>query len=805
MLSLASTHSRWLATVATLYIFLQPSLAAYVQFKDCYNALPADSVSSQPRPSLESFRVELHQWNNATQIGMQILGRFAGEGICDSVPTTPYLTLDVASVIGTRVYNGDVTNVTCSPNAHSTTQKESLVSYNFGNAIDRMHPLGAFELGVRLLGADHKPFTCLEAHVTPEIGPNATAIARWIPAGILALVIATAGLKSLSQLSSSLDDDQSGPFFREVGRSHLTHIADCLSYIQFIFFSGALSLSYPGFFQPVVSHSSWSTLMTSRGPASPLPFYHGIKDGIYEVNGTFGGTDGLELMTQVIGAPVTIQTWMNVITYTALIFTLLFIIIQVGKRLDHTRDWFAPPPTPEAQAAQTLQGLKHTASTAFRALISYFLLPVVAWTTYQLGHAQIFPYYYTTISAVVLAVLIATCWWSASQFSPRHMGYLILDSSKEYQTLTSMSRSQDLLSIAMFGLSFARGAAIGGLQIAGLPQLTSLLGCEIIQVMLICLVRTPAAILSVSGLTTVARLLITLLSVPFLPYVTGLETKSIFGYIILVLHGAVLVFGFVCPSLYTIAKLGASTLRISDSDTLGSSPEEPQVYSLRRLRQRPNTVTNLSLPTLPHLVVLQPAQPERGRFPSASSSTSPSCPDSLALEDKSRYYRRPRSRRSSTDIRLQVSVSPPIPEDMIPTLHHERASSLSSSEQTSETSSADASDAVSWAEPARFANVGVDYSVREVDLYYKRAKQGDEEEQPLEPELTPRSSISTLNPRRKVSDMWKEWATRSVKGNGNDKKSFVVVRPPRTNSSPTSSFSTSTTVIASSSSSALDS
>ncbi|TPX08627.1 uncharacterized protein E0L32_009966 [Thyridium curvatum] len=795
--SFRSTCSRWLAIAGALSACLQPALAAYVQFQDCIDAIPMPRLANQTHFVPESLRAELRQWNDATEIDLQVWGRFPGVRTCDDAPASALSRLTVASASGTAVYETEAANVTCDPEVYFAARQGVLVGYNIQYSVDRMHPVETFELKVRLQGDDRIPFACLEAPLTPEIGSGVTAVARWVPACVLALVIIAAGLTSLSQLpsSSGFEIDQAGPFFREASRSHLTHVADCLSYIQFIFFSGVLSINYPGFFQPVVSHSSWSTLMTSTGPAAHTSPYYGIKDGIYEVNGTLTGTYGMELMTQVIGAPVTMETWTNVITYTAMVFVILVVIVQVGKRLDQTRDWFAPPPTAEAQAAQALSGIQHTAWTAFRALVSYFLLPLVAWTAYQLDHARVLPYYHTTICSVVLFVLVACYMWAASRSTPRDMGYLILDSSKDSLTLASMSRSQDVLSIAMFGLLFARGAAIGGLQLAGLPQLVFLLTCEIVQLALITLLRTPAALLTISGLTTVARLLVTLLSVLFLPGVAGLELKCIFGYVILALHASILLFGFLCPSLFQIARVAALALSGSASDFSEPRREEPQIYGLRRLRQRPSNASNLVLPTVPYLATMQPtpSPSHHGRFPSASSSPSQSnSTESPVYEDTSRYYRRPRSRISSAELLgSQVfAVSPSIPENPALSAQYEGVggSSLSSS---SEASSADAADAVHWVEAVRVANASVDYSVREVDMYYGRAKQGegDEEEQRLrEPEepassasepASSSSSSSSPNIRRKVSELWKEWTAKPAKGGG-EETGFVVIRPPRT-------------------------
>ncbi|KAF9875047.1 integral membrane protein [Colletotrichum karsti] len=259
--------------------------------------------------------------------------------------------------------------------------------------------------------------------------------------------------------------------------THLTLVSQILSYIQFIFFSASLALFYPGFLRAVASNSSWSTLMIPHGPILSSTPYYGIKDGIYEVNGTFGGTTGLELMTQVLGAPVTIHTWANIITLSLILLVGMVLLFQVSHRLPFTQSWISV--NSARFRGTTDSGVRGTAWTVLRVFLSYFLTPITAWTTYQLTGATFFPIYHTVLTAFVIALLIAAFWWSVTQSSPRNMGYLILDSSKRLQTPGNMSKSEDRHAMATFALMFVRGAAIGGLQIAGLVQLLILLACEI--------------------------------------------------------------------------------------------------------------------------------------------------------------------------------------------------------------------------------------------------------------------------------------------------------------------------------------
>jgi len=53
------------------------------------------------------------------------------------------------------------------------------------------------------------------------------------------------------------------------------------------------------------------------GPVIHGKIYSGVADGIYSINGTYGGTTGLEHMHQIVGAPSTIDTWVNMVNWSS--------------------------------------------------------------------------------------------------------------------------------------------------------------------------------------------------------------------------------------------------------------------------------------------------------------------------------------------------------------------------------------------------------------------------------------------------------------------------------------------------------
>jgi hypothetical protein len=154
--------------------------------------------------------------------------------------------------------------------------------------------------------------------------------------------------------------------------------------------------------------------------------YAGISDGIYEVNGTFGGTAGLELVSQVTGAPITMWNWINVISLACMLLASLILIFQLGPKFPWTRRAF------DSRTMQRIRGtevhsVRGTLYTVMRVFFSYFMTPVAAWTSYQLTYAPFLPVHHIVISVLVLVLMPVAFWWSLRQTTARQLGYFLVD------------------------------------------------------------------------------------------------------------------------------------------------------------------------------------------------------------------------------------------------------------------------------------------------------------------------------------------------------------------------------------------
>lgn len=705
--------SSYLVVFTLILSFARPNLAAYVQNKDCFPRLAASGqpVSSQSHLAAESLNAILEDDGDGSRLKLRIIGGVPDASSCEQARRqniTAGVTL--RELGGVHHYSGDIVNVSCfaSPWAKNGA-KEWKGLWQIESQLERPHALAAFKLNVDFRGADNLPVGCVDAFLTPSIGKTAYEACLWGPLVVFLLVFLAAGWREVSN-AGRIDDDEeeSGPNPEGTGRLHLTRIADCLSYIQFIFFSGALSLRYPGFIQPVVSPTSWSTLMLPQGLVIQHSVYYGVRDGIYELNGTFGGTPGLELMTQVIGAPVTMHTWTNIVSLAILILILLFCIIQIGLRLTWTRDWF------REASFWTLQGSnadrrKATTWIVLRVFLSYFLMPIVAWTAYQIELVRSLPKYYIVTAIIVICLVFVACWWGMSQRSPQNMGYLIIDGFQEQQMSDPTSRTQDLYTLITFVLLFVRGAVIGGLQNFGPAQLALLIGCEVAQLGFTAWAWSISGLLSRASMMPCARICVLLALIATIPNVASYEASSAVGYSVLVFHALVLALLFLVPALYEIVELSLAAFQHKSAPVPVNGQERPKIYGLRQLHRRPNAMNNLSVPGMDNFNQSSPSSPNSDcpsfRSPRISSlESAPSSPEPL------RTHFRPA--RSVTSI-----------ANLLDKGQAQRVSGSSSDESRSSSSQSDAGLAPQDLPIPRSTTPGVDYSFREADLYYVRPRQ----------------------------------------------------------------------------------
>lgn len=159
---------------------------------------------------------------------------------------------------------------------------------------------------------------CIHVETTPMLGKSNDAALTWVPAGILALVaLGTVlaamlnpwvGTTDIFRWSSNHGMDE------DMIRLVTPGFADCLQWLQFFVLTGSLSLSYPGFYQPVVSRVAWSALLfnTSFFSHDPISQQRWAGDGLYALDAT---AYGFERVAQAVGLQTVDDIWVCVMAF----------------------------------------------------------------------------------------------------------------------------------------------------------------------------------------------------------------------------------------------------------------------------------------------------------------------------------------------------------------------------------------------------------------------------------------------------------------------------------------------------------
>ncbi|KAI1027537.1 hypothetical protein LB505_014031 [Fusarium chuoi] len=501
--------------------------AAYVQFQDC-----ADTVTNKSLIP-ESFRAAVEQGRDGFEWRFDVIAGQADRNACeiDIGDVRPRFTV-IDYGRDPKKVSGEIVNMSCytsewlGPRAHFT----------IASSFERSAFLDTFRTTLEIASKDNESLSCIRATLTPAAPEPIRLLSLWLPISTFAFTCIVACWPAQQTTSS---------FTSKNGR--ITRAINLLAYIQFMFFSGALSLRYPGFFQPLVGLCSWSTLMLPAGPIEASSPYAraGVNDGIYEHNGTITGAPGLELLTQMTGSPVKPQSWMNTFVLSLIIFFFLYLSSFISFRL-RTRD------SPSSLTLATIGAqLRDRYWAVIRLFLSCFMLPISAWATYQFLDDQIFGYRNSAMAIILLIVLLAGFWWSWTRDS--EMGSLVIQSPGRLNKDPESGRQY--YALVLFSLMFLRGSVIGGLQTYTSVQLGVLLGCELVQLLAMTFWTRFACFISLAGVLSVSRLVLFALHIGFVPGLASHSGRMLVAYIILCGHVAVLACIFLLPAVLDMAHL----------------------------------------------------------------------------------------------------------------------------------------------------------------------------------------------------------------------------------------------------------
>jgi hypothetical protein len=275
------------------------------------------------------------------------------------------------------------------------------------------------------------------------------------------------------------------------------------------------------------------------------------------VNGTYG----LDRYSQYVGLTADKDIWPGMVIWLLVILAAVTLLTQlaVGSR------WIYHQLAHIPQEDLRSKNMPFTIGNIIRIVFNFLLLPVISLSMFQLVIAGQSPAYSVALAAVlILALLVFAFWMVRVIVATRPRAYLFddLPTVLLYGPLYN-TYSDDAAPFALVPIfiTFIRGIAIGALQPAGIAQIVLLAICEVVFVLTLTAFRpypSPTSMNLYQGLFALVRFLVLLLSVTFVPSLGVAEqTKGWIGYVILLMHGMVLAFGFFLNALQTLIEVFA--------------------------------------------------------------------------------------------------------------------------------------------------------------------------------------------------------------------------------------------------------
>ena len=613
-----NTTILWLFLFALTALIVRPANAAFINFDNCLNENILNSRNPQQLQFVPLFfDARFDTGDPSHNLNITIYGNVTGQAFKGDYPppdspswanktdpfgkimdstvnfTTLFTTYDVLTYTPYSAQPTEFCNLTVggtcplgplfSANASDPHQLHAFaVSHNFFSS----YAFASIVPTIKVRSGDTTAqfLACVTASITPDLGDSLAAALRFLPAAILALVgIATISAARLSPWSSSNFFYWSSNYGRDedILRLVTPGFGDCLQYIQFIVLAGSLSLNYPGYFQPVVSQSSWSILMFNESLVSQGPGTQSLFDGIYSTNSSYG----LTRMSQLAGMTKEQDIWAGMAVWACVIIGIVIILCQVGFALN----WFARQMYDTPQEDLRSKNFPFTGGNIVRIVFNYFLLPIVSLSMFQLVVSSTSPSYVVALAVIgLVAIFSFTVWAFKLIFTTRprvhlfdHLPLLLLYGPL-YNTYSDEATPFAIVPIL---LTVVRGVAIGAIQPSGIAQLVILAICEVIMILTLHAFRPFQSSTSMNAFHTffaIIRLVTTLLSVAFVPSLGVAESaKGWIGYAILLLHAIVLVFGFFLNALMTIIEVFARAL--GGKDERGGLTK---VFGVRQLSKR---------------------------------------------------------------------------------------------------------------------------------------------------------------------------------------------------------------------------
>lgn len=467
----------------------------------------------------------------------------------------------------------------------------ALPSINLSHDFFSSYAFSSFSPTMIIINGDSRAtdIGCVSTNVTPDLG-GLYQLLRFLPLLILILTGAAVIFAAIYSPWGSTDVFHwTSNYGRDADLLRLVTpgFGDCLQYIQFVVLTGGLSLNYPGFYQPIVSAASWSSLMFNRTFVTDAEPWQSVVDGIYVTNATYG----MEEMGQLVGLAEPQDIWAGMMVWLCVIIVSVSVLVQVGFLAQWLLRTISSTPKEDLRD----KNFPFSLGNVIRIVYNYFLLPIVSLSAFQLAVASRSPAFTIALAVITIVLLIVfASWtlWLIIKTKPKSVLFddlpTVLRYGPLYNTYSDHSAAFALIPVL---LTFVRGIAIGAVQDSGIAQVILLAICEVIQVLTLHAFRPfnpPTSMNAYHTAFASMRFFTVMLMVAFAPSLGVTDgPKGWIGYVILLLHAVVLVLGFFINALQTLVEVIALMLGAGGDDDRGLTRGGlSKIFGMRQLARR---------------------------------------------------------------------------------------------------------------------------------------------------------------------------------------------------------------------------
>lgn len=198
-----------------------------------------------------------------------------------------------------------------------------------------------------------------------------------------------------------------------------------------------------------------------------------------------------------------------------------------------------------------------------RITFTYFLTPLLAISAFQITVANQSSTAIVVCAGITILVLLVIAIYLTIRIwnhKPRSTLFDDLSTLLTFGTFYNTYREKNLkFFIIQLYINIIRALAFGALQPSGIAQITILAVCEIVLVLTVLGFKPYASATSMNAwqaILAMIRLLTILLMMTFVPSMNANDaSKCWIGYVILVIHALVLIFGFFFMAVQTMLEL----------------------------------------------------------------------------------------------------------------------------------------------------------------------------------------------------------------------------------------------------------